>query len=137
MDIATIRINAAKIHKTKNLDKAIFYVDSKEKLHRISRFNILGRFVHWCRGEEDKAKVHKAFKDTISGIEHLCDPQLHSADTLAKNYSDNSENSHYVFVIAHIFSSKKYGHLASDDIIKKVEGFRRKSKLLNSPVDRV
>ena len=137
MDESVIRYNAKKIYTSGDLDKKIFTVDSKGKLHTISKFNYLGRFINWCRGklskESNREKTCRVFDATIQGMIDLSDPSKHTDQELRKNYVDqplvSSPGYHYVNVITPITKSEKYGHLA----VNASETLEKMRNLANLP----
>lgn len=121
MDKTTVRENAKKIYSSGKLDNIIFTVDNRGKLGTISKFNLLGRFIHWFRGkvssESNREKTCRAFDATIKGMIALCDPKKHLIKDLMGNYVDCPHATmavHYSSVITTISKSKKYRHLAAN-----------------------
>ena len=133
MNETTIRKNVTVLYRTKDLDKAIWKVDDRGKISKISRYNLMGRFVNWCsNGEDNKAKIQLAVQDTILGIEDLCDPATHTKYQLKKNYvlpnPDSPLRDHYVAVLNKIKRSVKFQDLVQD-ADKRVNDMRENAGL--------
>lgn len=115
MDPSIIRYNSKIIYKTNDLDKSKFTVDNKGRLKKVSKFNLLGRFINWLNKDANHEKVCFAFDQTILGIQDLCNPKLHTKKELRKNYVSDSRASspayHYVHVLRKIENSQKFSHL--------------------------
>lgn len=135
MDESVIRKNAKTIYRTNDLDKAIFKVDRKGELHKISKYNLLGRFVNWCKGlmskEGNREKVCQAFALTVEGMVDLCDPKL-SKSKLRENYIvrykySSDVGDHYEAVVEKIVNSQKYGHTGVAGSV--IKDWREKSGL--------